>query len=57
MESGLSYQSIAFCDTASADNTMPFALHLAFLNMIHDMWPGNFSLKRKGQSSSPNFQC
>ena len=57
MESGLNYQSIAFCDTASADNTMPFALHLAFLNMIHDIWPGNFSLKRKGQFSSPNFQC
>ena len=59
MESGLNYllKSIAFCDTASADNTMSFALHLAFLNMIHDLWPGNFSLKRKGQSSSPNFQC
>ena len=41
MESGLNYQSIAFCDTASADNTMSFALHLTFLNMIHDLWPGN----------------
>ena len=59
MESGLNclLKSIAFCDTASADNTMSFALHLAFLNMIHDLWPGNFSLKRKGQFSSPNFQC
>ena len=36
---------------------MPFALHLAFPNMIHDIWPGNFSLKRKGQSSSPNFNA
>ena len=45
MESGLTYllKSIAFCDTASADFTMSFTLNLAFLHMIQDLWPGNFS--------------
>ena len=44
MESGLTYllKSIAFCETASADYTMSFALNLAFLYMIQDLWPGNF---------------
>ena len=45
MESGLTYllKSIAFCQTASADYTMSFALNLAFLHMIQDLWPGKFS--------------
>ena len=45
MESGLTYllKSIAFCETTSADYTMSFALNLAFLHMIQDLWPGNFS--------------
>ena len=45
MESGLTYllKSIAFCETASADFTMSFTLNLAFLHMIQDLWPGNFS--------------
>ena len=45
MESGLTYllKSIAFCETASADYTMSFALNLAFLHMIQDLWPENFS--------------
>ena len=45
MESGLMYllKSIAFCETTSADYTMSFALNLAFLHMIQDLWPGNFS--------------
>ena len=45
MESGLTYllKSIAFCETASADYTMSFALNLAFLHMIQDLWPGSFS--------------
>ena len=45
MESGLTYllKSIAFCETASADYTMSFSLNLAFLHMIQDLWPGNFS--------------
>ena len=45
MESGLTYllKSIAFCETASADYTMSFALNLAFLHMIQELWPGNFS--------------
>ena len=45
MESGLTYllKSIAFCETASADYTMSFALNLAFLHMIQDLWLGNFS--------------
>ena len=45
MESGLTYllKSIAFCETASADYTMSFALNLAFLHMIQDLWPGNVS--------------
>ena len=45
IESGLTYllKSIAFCETASADYTMSFALNLAFLHMIQDLWPGNFS--------------
>ena len=45
MESGLTHllKSIAFCETASADYTMSFVLNLAFLHMIHDLWPGNFS--------------
>ena len=44
MESGLTYllKSIAFFETASADYTMSFALNLAFLHMIQDLWPGNF---------------
>ena len=43
IESGLTYllKSIAFCETASADYTMSFAL--AFLHMIQDLWPGNCS--------------
>ena len=45
MESGLTYllKSIAFYETASADYTVSFALNLAFLHMIQDLWPGNFS--------------
>ena len=45
MESGLTYllKSVAFCETASADYTMSFTLNLAFLHMIQDLWPGNFS--------------
>ena len=45
MESGLTYllKSIAFCEAASADYTMSFTLNLAFLHMIQDLWPGNFS--------------
>ena len=45
MESGLTYllKSIAFCETAGADYTMSFTLNLAFLHMIRDLWPGNFS--------------
>ena len=45
MESSLIYllKSIAFCETASADYAMSFALNLAFLHMIQDLWPGNFS--------------
>ena len=45
MESGLTYllKSITFCETASADYTMSFTLNLAFLHMIQDLWPGNFS--------------
>ena len=46
MESGLTYllKSIAFCEGASTDYTMSFALNLAFLHMIQELWPGNFSL-------------
>ena len=45
MESSLTYllKSIAFCETASTDYTMSFALNLAFLHMIQDLWLGNFS--------------
>ena len=45
MESGLTYllKSIAFCEGASTDYTMSFALNLAFLHMIQELWPGNFS--------------
>ena len=45
MESGLTYllKSVAFCETASSDYTMSFTLNLAFLYMIQDLWPGNFS--------------
>ena len=45
MESGLTYllKSIAFCETVSADFTMSFTLNLAFLHMVQDLWPGNFS--------------
>ena len=45
MESGLTYllKSIAFCEDASTDYTMSFALNLAFLHMIQHLWPGNFS--------------
>ena len=45
MESVLTYllKSIAFCEAASADYTMSFALNLDFLHMIQDLWPGNFS--------------
>ena len=46
MESGLTYllKSIAFCEDASTDYTMSFALNLAFLYMIQELWPGNFSM-------------
>ena len=46
MESGLTYllKSNAFCETASADYTMSFTLNLAFLHMIQDLWPDNFTL-------------
>ena len=45
MESGLTYllKSVAFCETAGTDYTMSFTLNLAFLHMIQDLWPGNFS--------------
>ena len=45
IESGLTYllKSIAFCEDASTDYTMHFALNLAFLHMIQELWPGNFS--------------
>ena len=45
IESGLTYllKSIAFCETASADYTMSCTLNLAFLHMIQDLGPGNFS--------------
>ena len=45
MESGLTYllKSIAFCEDASTDYTMHFALNLAFLHMIQELWPDNFS--------------
>ena len=45
MESGLTYllKSIAFCEGATMDYTMHFALNLAFLHMIQEIWPGNFS--------------
>ena len=45
MESGLTYllKSIAFCEDASTDYTMSFALNLAFLHMIQELWPRNFS--------------
>ena len=44
MESGLTYllKSIAFCEDATTDYTMHFALNLAFLHMIQEIWPGNF---------------
>ena len=46
MESGLTYllKSIAFCEDASTKYTMSFALNLAFLHMIQELWPGNFSM-------------
>ena len=46
MESGLTYllKSIAFCEDASTDYTMSFALNLAFLHMIQELWPRNFSM-------------
>ena len=46
MESGLTYllKSIAFCEGASTDYTMSFALDLAFLHMIQELWPGHFSM-------------
>ena len=45
MESGLTYllKFIVFCETVSAGFTMLFTLNLAFLHMIQDLWPGNFS--------------
>ena len=45
MESGLTYllKFIAFCEGATIDYTMHFALNLAFLHMIQEIWPGNFS--------------
>ena len=45
MESGLTYllKSIAFCEGATIDYTIHFALNLAFLQMIQEIWPGNFS--------------
>ena len=52
MESGLTYllKSIAFCETASADYTMSSALNLAFLHMIQDLRPGNFSQLSPGMT-------
>ena len=46
MESGLTYlfKSIAFCENASTDYTVSFILNLAFLHMIQDLWPDNFTL-------------
>ena len=46
MESGLTYllKSIAFCEDASSEYTMSFALNLAFLHLIQELWPGNFSM-------------
>ena len=46
MESGLTYllKSIAFCEDASTEYTMSFALNLAFLHMVQELWPGNFSM-------------
>ena len=46
MESGLTYllKSIAFCEDASTEYTMSFALNLAFLHLIQELWPGNFSM-------------
>ena len=46
MESGLTYllKSTAFCEDASTEYTMSFALNLAFLHMIQELWPGNFSM-------------
>ena len=46
MESGLTYllKSIAFCEDANTEYTMSFALNLAFLHMIQELWPGNFSM-------------
>ena len=46
MASSLTYllQSLAFCEDASTDYTMSFALNLAFLHMIQELWPGNFSM-------------
>ena len=45
-ESGLTYllKSIAFCEDASTEYTMSFALNLAFLHLIQELWPGNFSM-------------
>ena len=39
----LTYLNPLLFETASADYTMSFALNLAFLHMIQDLWPGNFS--------------
>ena len=57
MESGLTYllKSIAFCEDASTDYTMSFALNLAFLHMIQELWPGNFSTLAPNITSNEMF--
>ena len=57
MESGLTYllKSIAFCEDASTDYTMSFALNLAFLHMIQELWPGNFSTLPPNITSNEMF--
>ena len=56
MESGLTYllKSIAFCEDASTEYTMSFALNLAFLYMIQELWPGNFSMCKQPFSNYAN---
>ena len=57
MESGLTYllKSIAFCEDASTDYTMSFALNLTFLHMIQELWPGNFSTLPPNITSNEMF--
>ena len=57
MESDLIYllKSIAFCEIASADYTMSFVLNLAFLHVIQDLWPSNFSQLPPVVTSNANF--